>query len=99
MKDTHTFSEVSLTDLQFSRLLGISIAEFISLDRSELYAYVNAKGIIEEYFMYIHPDSPSHVLSKLNIEQHNFVRFSYSEIQALLAADQKQAKSQVCSFS
>ena len=52
MRDDYTFSEILLTDNEFALLLNISVAEFINLDKSGMYAYIKKNGTIEAYFMY-----------------------------------------------
>lgn len=87
MKDAHTFEEMILSDSQFALLLGISLAEFLSLKRTGLYAYINPIGIIEEYFMYIHPGNLQNVLLKMKIGADNFIRFNYEEMRSFTVND------------
>ena len=91
MRDSHTFEAKSLSDQQFSKLLGISVEAFQSLDRSELFAYINQEGTIEEYFMYIHPGNPPGILEKLNLQPHHFLRFSPQKILTVIPGPPKKS--------
>jgi hypothetical protein len=84
MNDSHTFEELVLNEQEFAKMLGISVEEFLCLDRSGMYAYIRIDGSIEECFMYIHPDSLANVIPKLKIEQHNFIRFSFEQVQSVI---------------
>lgn len=71
---------VRLTDNQIAKLLGISISEYTKLSHLPLQAFTDLEGNVTEFYIHVSTNNDPELLSKLNLDKNNFVRFKPEEI-------------------
>lgn len=85
MEHTHVTPDykVRLTDKAIARLLGITMDEYHILSHRPIEANTDIKGEITEFYIHISSNNTPELLSKLNCDASNFVRFKPEEVYAL----------------
>jgi hypothetical protein len=70
-----------ISEERLARMLNLSISEYTELKHFPLYPFWDKNsGRVSEYYMYINPSNKAELLSKLKVDESNFVRFSMEEV-------------------
>ncbi len=71
---------VRLPDIEIARLLGISITDYVNLSHRPLEAFTDTQGNVIEFYIHVSSNNDPRLLSKLNLDKSNFVRFKPEEV-------------------
>jgi len=74
---------IRLTDASIATLLGISVEEFHSLNHRPIEAYEDENGNIMEFYILVSSNNDPDLLSKLNSDSSNFIRFKPEDVYRL----------------
>jgi hypothetical protein len=72
--------QVRLTDQSIASLLGISLEEYLSLSHKPIQAYTDINGEVTEFYIHVSTNNNPRILSKLNLDKSNFIRFKPEEV-------------------
>lgn len=74
---------IRLTDASIAGLLGISVEELHSLKHTPIEAYEDENGKITEFYILVSSNNNPILLSKLNMDKSNFIRFNPDDVYRL----------------
>jgi hypothetical protein len=77
--------KLRLTDFAIARLLGLSINDFHALSHRPIEAETNASGKIVEFYIQVSSNNSPRLLSQLQLDKNNYVRFKPEEVYKLYA--------------